>query len=231
LREKDFKVPKHIAVIMDGNGRWARKRMMPRIYGHREGVKRVKEIVRACGEMGVEYLTLFTFSRENWKRPEKEVKELMQLLSKLLREEEKELMENNVRFKMIGRLEELPLDVVSGVKHLEDVTSHNTGLTLVLAINYGGRAEIIDAVKKIKKKDEVTEENFKKFLYFPELPEPDLLIRTGGELRISNFLLWEIAYTELYFTKTLWPDFTKKELIKAIKDYSKRERRFGSVNE
>ncbi len=233
MKKKQLKIPTHIAIIMDGNGRWAKKRMLPRIYGHREGVKRVREIVRACGELGVQYLTLFTFSTENWKRPKREVDELMQMLSKLVKEEEEELVKNNVKFKMIGREKGLPEEVVRGIKELEKKTEKNTGLNLVLAINYSGRAEIVDAVNKIIKENakNIDEEKFKKFLYLSQIPDPDLLIRTGGEIRISNFLLWQIAYTELYFTKTLWPDFTKKELIKAIEDFSNRERRFGAVSE
>jgi len=196
--------------------------------GHYQGVERVRDITRKCGELGVKYLTLYTFSTENWQRPEEEVREIMSLLTKVIRREEKELMENNVKLKVIGRIKDLPKEPRRALRELIRKTSNNTGLVLTLALSYGGRQEIIDAVKKIRGK-RVSIKNFKNYLYDPDLPDPDLLIRTGGEMRISNFLLWQIAYSELYFTKTLWPDFSKEELLKAIKDYSSRERRFGRV--
>lgn len=226
------KIPTHIAIIMDGNGRWAKKRHLPRILGHRKGVERVREIVRVSGEIGLPYLTLYTFSSENWQRPRKEVSDLMKMLERLVRDEESELAKNNVRLKAIGRLSDLPPGVRDKLSLSIDHLSQNTGLTLTLALSYGGRAEILDGVKKaLVATDNLTEQEFAGFLYDPDLPEPDLLIRTGGERRISNFLLWQIAYTELYFTEALWPDFGKKELLAAIDDFGARERRFGRVKE
>jgi undecaprenyl diphosphate synthase len=230
-------LPCHVAVIMDGNGRWARRRMLPRIVGHREGVKRVREIVRSCGELGISYLTLYTFSAENWDRPEAEVNELMKMLDRLLRDEIEELDKNNVRFEAIGRIEGLPEKVQARVRTMRDRLSQNTGLVLILALNYGGRQEIADMAKKAAQAvlkgeadtDSINEETLGAFQYLPELPDPDLLIRTGVEKRISNFLLWQSAYTELYFTDVLWPDFTREELMKALQDYAARERRFGRV--
>lgn len=225
------KIPEHLAIIMDGNGRWAQKRLLPRTYGHREGVKRVKEIVRACGELGIKYLTLFVFSAENWKRSKEEVQEIMDMLKRLLKEEEKELIENDVKFETIGRKEGLSSQIIANIKALEEKTKHNQRMKLILAINYSGRAEIEDAIKKIIRKGykdtEIKEDVIVENLY-SSAPYPDLLIRTGGEIRISNFLLWQIAYTEFYFTPTLWPDFYKSELLKAIEEYNRRERRFGA---
>jgi len=233
------RLPRHVAVIMDGNGRWARRRMLPRIVGHREGVKRVREIVRSCGELGISYLTLYTFSTENWERPEAEVNELMKMLERLLRDEIEELDKNNVRFEAIGRIEGLPEKVQEGVRAMRERLSQNTGLVLVLALNYGGRQEIADMAKKAAQAvlkgeadtDSINEETLGSFQYLPELPDPDLLIRTGVEKRISNFLLWQSAYTELYFTDVLWPDFKREELEAALADYAARERRFGRVKE
>lgn len=231
-------IPRHIAIIMDGNGRWAKKRGLPRIFGHRTGIESVREIVRTCSELGVEYLTLYTFSRENWKRPKEEVDALMKMLKRLLRREVDDLNRRNVKIKAIGRLEDLPDEVLEELKRAIDITKNNTGLKLYLALSYGGRAEIVDATRKIAEKikrgeiepEDIDEETFKNALYDPELPDPDLLIRTSGEMRISNFLLWHIAYTELYITPTLWPDFRRSELLKAIEDYKRRERRFGGIN-
>ncbi len=227
------KIPAHICIIMDGNGRWAKKRGLPRIMGHNQGVKAVRKIVKHCGKIGVKYLTLYTFSTENWQRPEKEVNELMKMLKNLAVKEKEELKKNNVRVKVIGRLNLLPEEVRDNLFTLVKETEDRTGLTLILAISYGGRQEIIDGIKKFIKSGEkdIDEEKFRNFLYAPEIPDPDLLIRTGGEKRISNFLLWQIAYSELYFTDTLWPDFNEKELEKAIEDYRNRERRFGRVKE
>ncbi len=219
---------------MDGNGRWARRRNLPRYFGHKKGIESVRKIVRACNDLGVKYLTLFTFSTENWQRPKREVQELMRLLSKVPKQEEPELQKNNIRVKIIGRIDDLPEAPRKSLLNLVAKTANNTGLTMAMAINYGGRQEIVDACKKITRASKVkdlTEDNFKNFLYDPELPDPDLLIRTGGEKRISNFLLYQLAYTELYFTETLWPDFNKEELLKAIEDFSKRKRRFGRVYE
>ena len=232
-----LKIPKHIAIIMDGNGRWAQKRGLPRIIGHKTGVESVREVVRVASELGVEYLTLYTFSRENWKRPKDEVMGLMNLLKRLLRIEVEELNRNNVRIKAIGRLQDLPDEVLEELERARRLTEKNDGLKLYLALSYGGRAEIVDALKKALKKceegklspDGIDEESFRQFLYDPELPDPDLLIRTSGEMRVSNFMLWQIAYSEIYVTPTLWPDFRREELLKAIEDYSKRERRFGGI--
>ena len=233
----EFKIPKHIAIIMDGNGRWARKRGLPRMVGHKAGVESVREIVRVCGELGVEYLTLYTFSTENWQRPEGEVRFLMDMLKDLLIREVPELNRNNVRLNVIGRLDILPDDIRERIDWAIHTLSQNTGLKLILAISYGGRAEIVDAIRRIVKEgvsvDRIDEESLRKYFYDPKLPDPDLLIRTGarGRIRISNFLIYQSAYAELYFTETLWPDFRKEELIKAIEDYTRRERRFGRVLE
>jgi undecaprenyl diphosphate synthase len=230
-----MKIPVHVAIIMDGNGRWAKQRKLPRYFGHKRGVDSVRKTVRACNDIGVKYLTLFTFSSENWERPKREINELMKLLTLIPRREEPELQKNNVRVKIIGRIEDLPEAAKKSLQNLVNNTAKNTGLTMVMAINYGGRNEIIDAVKKILAQptiaSEKIESEFPKFLYDPELPDPDFLIRTGGEKRISNFLLYQLAYSELYFTDTLWPDFDKAELIKAIEDYSQRKRRYGRASE
>ncbi len=237
--ETDGNLPRHIAIIMDGNGRWAKKRRLPRIAGHREGINSVREITRACGELGVQYLTLYTFSQENWRRPVKEVSALMKLLVQTIRREIDDLMENNVRLSVIGRLEELPdgpkEEMEEGIRR----TAGNTGLNLVLALNYGGRTEIIDAVRKICEdlmsekgaSPDMTEALFGEYLYTAAIPDPDIIIRTSGELRISNFLLWQMAYAEIYVTPVFWPAFRRMELYEAISDYQKRERRFGKVSE
>ena len=230
---KKDKLPRHIAVIMDGNGRWAKKRGLLRIAGHRAGAKSVKEIVRTCGELGIEVLTLYAFSVENWNRPKKEVNSLMNLLKAYLKKEVPELMKDNVKLVATGRIHELPEDTLNKLKESIKETSFNTGLILNLAINYSGRAEIIDVVKKIINEkispDDLSENIFAKYLYTAGLPEPDLLIRTSGEMRVSNFLLWQIAYTEIWITDVLWPDFRKNNLLEAINDYQKRERRFGKI--
>ncbi len=227
-------IPTHVAIIMDGNGRWAKKRGLPRFYGHKKGVDSVRNIVRASAEFGVKYLTLFVFSSENWNRPKDEVNKLMKLLEEVLRKEETELNKNNVRVKAIGEIERLPVKVRENLNYMITKTANNTGLILVLALSYGARNEIIDAIKKLgeTKKDftNLTSENFRAYLYDPEIPDPDLLIRTAGEKRISNYLLWQSAYTEFYFTDVLWPDFDKKELMVAIEDFSHRKRRFGKVD-
>ena len=240
LRDKilDGNIPNHIAIIMDGNGRWARDRSLPRIAGHREGINSVREITRICGEIGVNYLTLYTFSTENWSRPPSEVKALMSLLLKTINIEVKELHKNNVKFKIIGELDSLPKPTVEGLKNGEDLTSQNSGLNLCLAINYGSRKEILDAVKstivKIQngelKIDQVDEVFFSQQLYTKNIPDPDLMIRTSGEFRLSNFLLWQSAYTEIYMTETFWPAFREEELLNAIYDFQLRERRFGRVS-
>ncbi len=226
----DIKIPNHIAIIMDGNGRWAKKRGLPRFFGHRVGITSVKKIVETCSNIGVKYLTLFVFSEENWQRPKEEVNQLMRLLSEAIKKERKALKKAGVKVKAIGRINKLPEDVKRELLSLIEETKENEKLILILAISYGGRQEIIDACEKIKDKD-IDEEKFRQFLYDPEIPDPDLLIRTGGEKRISNFLLYQSAYTELYFTDTLWPDFRKKALLLAIEDYSRRRRRFGRLEE
>ncbi|MCX7784860.1 MAG: isoprenyl transferase [candidate division WOR-3 bacterium] len=233
MKDSSIKIPSHIAIIMDGNGRWAKKRGLPRYFGHRKGVEAVRTTVKACAEFGIKYLTLYVFSSENWERPASEVNKLMQLLQELLVKEEPELNKNNVKVKAIGQLDRLPTEVRKNLDYLINKTQNNTGLVLVLALSYGSRAEIADAIRKIPANEikNLTSDNFRQYLYDTELPDPDLLIRTGGEKRLSNFLLWQSAYTELYFTDVLWPDFNKKELWKAIEDFSKRKRRFGRISE
>jgi undecaprenyl diphosphate synthase len=231
-------VPRHVAIIMDGNGRWAQQRKLPRIEGHRAGAESVRQIVRACGELGIDYLTLYAFSIENWNRPKAEVNALMHLLEFYLKQEIPELNKNNVRLASIGRIHELPQ---SGQKQLQksiEVLNKNTGLTLVLALSYGGRAEIVDAVREITREvkagrldvADIDEKVIGQHLYTRGIPDPDLLIRTSGEMRVSNFLLWQISYAEIHVTETLWPDFRKPQLLEALEDYGKRHRRFGRVN-
>ncbi|MEO0247837.1 MAG: isoprenyl transferase [candidate division WOR-3 bacterium] len=228
-------VPQHVAIIMDGNGRWARERGLPRYLGHKAGAESVREVIRISRLVGIKYLTLYTFSLENWKRPEREVRFLMRMLSELIADEVEMLVKNNVRIDFIGRLDLLPQSVKEEIKKAREKTEKCDGLKVFLALSYGGRAEIVDAVKNLVKSgfniDELTEETFKKFTYLPEIPDPDLLIRTGGEVRISNFLLWHIAYTEFYFTKTLWPDFRSEEFLRILEDFAQRQRRFGGVPE
>ncbi|MBN2379103.1 isoprenyl transferase [candidate division WOR-3 bacterium] len=233
------RLPRHVAIILDGNGRWARRRMLPRVVGHREGVNRVREIVRAAGEIGIGYLTLYTFSAENWDRPQEEVAHLMQMLERLLEDELEELDKNNVRFEVIGRITQLPSKVQEGIKRMQEHLSSNSGLVLVLALNYGGRQEIVDMATRIAEEAkigrinpaDINEDTLRIFQYRPDLPYPDLLIRTGAEKRISNFLLWQAAYSELYFTDLMWPDFKRREFVKALEDFAQRERRFGKVRE
>ena len=228
-------LPKHIAIIMDGNGRWAEKRSLNRIAGHRMGIKRAKEVIRACRELGIEVLTLYAFSTENWNRPRREISTLMSLLKRFLSAEGKTLVKNNIRLNAIGSLEDLPGDVRDVLNEVMLQSRHNTGMVLNAALSYSGRNEILQAVKNICRgvsagsldPSLIDERLFSDHLYTAGLPDPDLLIRTSGEYRISNFLLWQTAYTELYITGTLWPDFTKKDLHRAIADYGKRERRFG----
>ena len=232
------RLPEHIAVIMDGNGRWAKKKGNSRIFGHRNGVTAVRETVEAAAELGVRFLTLYAFSTENWNRPKREVDALMSLLVSSLHDETPTLLKNNISLVAIGDISRLS-DKVTG--HLETAiaqTAHNTGLKLILALNYSGRWEIIDAVNRIsadvangKIDNGVTAEVFSDYLNTKNIPDPELLIRTSGEYRVSNFLLWQIAYTELYFTPTLWPDFRKEDFYQAIVDYQKRERRFGKTSE
>tara|TARA_E500000081_G_scaffold7513_1_gene8826 strand:- start:56 stop:805 length:750 start_codon:yes stop_codon:yes gene_type:complete len=232
-------IPRHIAIIMDGNGRWAKERGLPRIAGHREGINSVREITKICGEIGVKYLTLYTFSTENWSRPKTEVKALMTLLLSTIKKEIKELHKNNVKFSTIGDISILPKGTLEGIKEGEKLTFDNSGLNLVLALNYGSRQEIISAVNNIvldiKKgsldSNSIDENIFSSYLDTNNCPDPDLLIRTSGELRISNFLLWQSAYTEMYLTNTYWPSFRENELFTAIFDFQNRERRFGKTSE
>lgn len=233
------KLPRHIAIIMDGNGRWAKEKGLLRIEGHWAGVETVRRIVRACGELGIEVLTLFTFSTENWARPRKDVEALMGLLKKVIRNEVDELNRNRVKLTAIGRLNELPGDVRKEIDRAMQITAKNEGLILNLALNYSGRSEIVDGVRRLthdilkgnRNLEEINEELFSNYLYNSRLPDPDLLIRTSGELRISNFLLWEMAYAEIWVTEIFWPDFDRRQLFLAILSYQKRERRFGKVGE
>ena len=224
------RIPNHIAIIMDGNGRWAEKRGLPRTFGHKEGADALRKIITYAGKIGVKYLTVYAFSTENWKRSKDEIDALMFLFKTYLKNEEKNIMKNNVRFLVSGRKNGVSSSLLEAIKKLEDKSRDNTGLTLNIAFNYGGRAEIIDAVNSILKSgaDNINEEDFSKYLY-NDIPDPELLIRTSGEFRISNFLLWQIAYSEIYITKALWPDFDEKELYKAIQSYNERDRRFGGV--
>lgn len=232
-------IPRHIAIIMDGNGRWANQRDLNRVDGHREAIKSVRDVVEACGELEVDFLTLYTFSMENWNRPEDEVSALMQLLVSTIKDELSELLKNNVKLITIGRLEDLPEVTRQSLVYAMEKTKHCTGLTLNLALSYGGRREIVDASKSIARKvslgemslEEIEEDLFSNFLYTANMPDPDLLVRTSGEVRLSNFLLWQLAYTEIYITNVLWPDFRRDNLYQAIQAYQKRERRFGRVSE
>lgn len=230
-------IPRHIAIIMDGNGRWANRRGLERLKGHMEGLHRVSEIAAAAANLGVEFLTLYTFSKENWKRPQSEVSMLLQLISLALEQKTQELLERNIRFNFIGQQEGIPEHILKSLKRTRETTRACTGLQVNLAFNYGSRSEILDGVKSVAADvqngqltlDQVTEELFSRRLYTRGMPDPDLLIRTSGEKRISNFLLWQISYTELYFSDVFWPDFTVEEFHKAIDDYQGRERRFGGT--
>lgn len=224
----------HIAIIMDGNGRWAKDKGMDRIFGHKEGAKSAKKVIEACSDLNINYLTLYAFSTENWNRPQSEVDSLMSLLSLMLKNEIKELERNNIVFNVVGRVEDLPKSVQNIISDVIDRTKHNTGLVLSLALSYGGRQEIIDAVNKIivsKKSEIINEEIVKNNLYCPEIPDPDLIIRTAGEHRLSNFLLWQSAYAELFVSKKNWPDFKKKDLMEALKDFENRNRTFGKLTD
>lgn len=232
-------LPKHIAVIMDGNGRWAKKKGARRIFGHRNAVQAVRDITECCGELGVKYLTLYAFSTENWSRPKEEVEGLMELLVNTLKQEIGTLMENQVKLKTIGDTSHLPGNCQKNLEWAMNETKNNSGLTLILALSYSGRWEILEAAKRLASdvKDgriqisDINEGAFSNYLKTSGIPDPELLIRTSGELRISNFLLWQIAYTELFITPTLWPDFTKEHLYEAIWSYQQRERRFGKTSE
>jgi undecaprenyl diphosphate synthase len=230
-------VPAHVAVIMDGNGRWATRRGLPRVAGHREGVKAARAVVQAADAVGLRFLTLYAFSTENWSRPEDEVSTLMRLLEEAIYRELPELMERNVRLRVIGRPTGVPVVVQRGIDHVVEQTKANTGLTLMMAFNYGGRDELLDAFRTLACRvrtgelapEEISEGHVSRALYTDGVPDPDLLVRTSGEMRISNFLLWQIAYTELWITPTLWPDFGPGDLYHAIADYQRRNRRFGGV--
>lgn len=232
-------IPPHVAIIMDGNGRWAQKRGLPRIAGHHEGVNSVRDIVEACGQLGVKYLTLYAFSTENWKRPEDEVSLLMRLLLKALKDEKDRLHQNEVQLKVIGEIATLPQDVQDELLDGIEVMKRNTGLTLILALSYSGRWDITNAVKRMYddiqagmlKKEDISEKIITSYLSTKDYPDPDLLIRTSGELRISNFLLWQLAYSELFISQEYWPAFRRKDLYAAVADYQRRERRFGMVSE
>ncbi len=236
---KRRRLPNHIAIIMDGNGRWAKRRGFIRVRGHEEGVKSVREITTECAKMHIGQLTLYAFSNENWKRSKTEVKFLMRMLKRYLIEERKTIEDNNIILKAVGRIEALPEDVQRELFISIEESKNNTGMILCLALNYGGRTEIADAAKKLaedvkrRKLDlqDINEDTFKSYMYMAEMSDPDLLIRTGGEMRVSNFLLWEISYAELWFTHVYWPEFRKKHLEEALGDYAKRERRFGGLIE
>jgi len=229
--------PRHVAIIMDGNGRWAKARHLPRAAGHRKGVEAVREVVRAAGELGISYLTLFGFSSENWKRPETEVSDLMGLLRLYLRREARDLHGQGVRLRIIGDRTRLADDIQKQLAEVEALTAANTALTLVIALSYGGRAEIVEAARRLAAEvqsgelapEAIDEEAFSARLFAPDIPDPDLLIRTSGEQRISNFLLWQLAYTEFVFLETLWPDFDRAALLAALGEYGRRERRYGAI--
>ncbi len=238
LIKKNANLPKHIAIIMDGNGRWAKQQALPRFAGHREGINSVREITRICGEIDIKHLTLYTFSKENWARPKTEVSALMRLLLTSINKEIKNLNKNNVKLTTIGAFQDLPKSARKGIDEGIELTKNNTGLNLNLALSYGSRQEILQAIQSIVKLvdsgklkvEDISQEQFESALYTNRLPDPDLLIRTGGEFRVSNFLLWQIAYTEIYVTNTYWPAFREKQLIEAILDCQSRERRFGKIS-
>jgi undecaprenyl diphosphate synthase len=231
-------IPRHVAIIMDGNGRWAQDRGLSRIEGHRQGLEAVRAVIRAAHELGIEFVTLYAFSLENWNRPEDEVDELMRLLEHYLESELDEVMRNGIRVRSIGRRDRLPTSVLEKLEKAEEKTRENREMHLVFALSYGGRQEIVDAARQLLRDAEngkldpeaLDEKTFAEYLYDPEIPDPDLLIRTGGESRVSNFLLWQIAYTEIFVTDVRWPDFRKDHLVEALRDYEGRERRFGRTS-
>jgi len=233
------RLPRHVAIIMDGNGRWAMQKVRNRIFGHKKGAEGVRSIVTCCGELGIRYLTLYVFSKENWNRPQQEVKALWELLAKYLKSELHELIDKQIRLHHIGDNEGIPASVLERLSIAEQKTAHFDRLVLSLALNYGGRQEITraaklflaDAMNGARGASQLSTELFSRYLYGADIPDPDLVIRTGGEIRVSNFLLWQIAYAELYFTEVLWPDFGKADLIEALKEFQRRERRFGRTSE
>lgn len=237
--EKPMKIPAHVAIIMDGNGRWAKRRFLPRNAGHSQGSRRVEEICRAAWDMGIKYLTIYAFSTENWSRPKDEIDALMKILRNYLKESIKKSTDNNMRVRVLGDRNRLPEDIQDSILKLEQVSAKNTGLNFQIALNYGSRDEMLRAMKHmladykegIFSLEELTEEKVQTYLDTRDIPDPDLLIRTSGEQRLSNFLLWQCAYSEFYFPEVLWPDFDKKELIKAVEQYTGRDRRFGGVGE
>lgn len=226
-------LPVHVGIIMDGNGRWAEKRNLPRIAGHKEGIEAVRRVVKAAVKYNIKYLTLYSFSTENWKRPKEEIEFLFNLMRENLKIEGENLHKNNIKVRFSGRRWELPQSLIEIMNYVEDLTKQNTGLNLIFAINYGGRSEIVDGIKEIVKSgfspSEIDEQLVSRFLYLPDVPDPDLIIRTSGEKRLSNFLLWQSAYSEYYFTSILWPDFDENEFLKALLDYQKRKRKFGGI--
>jgi len=235
--DPDKEIPRHIAIIMDGNGRWAKERDLPRREGHRAGAESVEIALETCGEVGVDYLTLYAFSSENWKRPEAEVKALMGLLAHFLKEKTPSLIKNNIRLQVIGQIDKLPRSNQKALQKSIEATADNDGLTLVVALSYGSREEIVETTRSLMEKaksgeidpEALTEENFAAHLNTANFPDPDLLIRTSGEYRISNFLLWQISYAEIFITKTFWPDFRRENLLDAVGEYQLRQRRFGGV--
>jgi undecaprenyl diphosphate synthase len=227
------RLPRHVAIIMDGNGRWAGQRHLPRVEGHRAGIDAVRDVVETSARVGLQVLTLYAFSVENWKRPAAEVATLMKLLKRYLRAELQTLLKNNIRFNVIGRVDELAPDIVSELGDAADRTARNTGMLFNIALNYGGRSEIVEAARRVIRAgiapEALDEQSFARFLYTQNQPDPDLLIRTSGEMRVSNFLLWQIAYAEIYVTETLWPDFRCRHLLEALVAYQKRDRRYGGI--
>ena len=233
-RQVNFeRLPAHVAIIMDGNGRWAAQRHLPRVEGHRAGIDSVRDVVETSARLGIGVLTLYAFSVENWKRPKAEVATLMTLLKRYIRLELDTLLRNNIRFRVIGRADELAPDVQTELRVGEQRTAGNTGMLFNIALNYGGRAEIVDAVRRVLaakiRPEDLDEKRFSEFLYTAHQPDPDLLIRTSGEMRVSNFLLWQIAYSEIWVTDTLWPDFRRRDLLEAVVAYQKRDRRYGGI--
>lgn len=238
MQDNELNIPNHVAIILDGNGRWAKKRMMPRNYGHTQGSKNVEKICETAYKMGIKYLTVYAFSTENWKRPKEEVEALMKLLQTYLETSIKTSTKNNMRVRVIGDKSKLNDDILKSIEALENASKNNTGLNFQVAINYGGRDEILRAAKAMARDvkenitdiDQIDESTFENYLDTKDIPDPDLLIRTSGEQRLSNYLLWQMAYTEMYFPDVLWPDFDKKELEKAVEYYSSRNRKFGTIS-